>query len=191
MEKNMKTTGKIMTAASIILAMVVSGFGLDRQEVVEQEFRKKFIQRFGMRLGFAQFLPNSGNHGKDWQTGLNEDGIYPRSFDAVSQFGFQLESRFGGFEMHKNTMISALVLFSGFNYGVLIPEACFNIGWRMDNGLEFGGGPDFTVNRSLEPGFAWTVGYSSRIGKLIIPVNVRAVQSKSGFRFSLLSGFDW
>jgi hypothetical protein len=187
----MKTTRKIMTVISIILAMVISGFSLEGQEVVEQKFKINFIQRSGMRLGFTYLSPNSGIHGEKWEKYLNEDGIYPQYFDVLSQFGFQFEPRFRGFGMHKNTMISILVLFSGFNYGVVIPEASFNIGWRMDNGLEFGGGPDFTISRSLKPGFAWTIGYSSHIGKLIIPVNVRVVQSKSGFRFSLLSGFDW
>jgi hypothetical protein len=193
----MKTVKNPILTILMVLTILISGLYAQEWESDEEKLNTRLIERFGMRIGAAYLLPNSGINGQKKEELLNRDGIYPNHVDMLSQFGFHLEPRFKGFEKHKEIMISMSLLLSGFNYGIIIPEASFIIGWRLQNGIEFGGGPSLTTDRAMglgtnfEPGFAFNVGYSSSMGRLIIPVNVKMVQSKSGYSISLLSGFDW
>ena len=79
----------------------------------------------------------------------------------------------------------------------MIPSASTLMGFRLKNGFEFGGGPNAILsmtragNFTVDPGFAWTTGYSVRVGKLVLPLNVIAVQCAAGVRATFLTGIIW
>ena len=148
----------------------------------------------GIRMGGTYVWSNHGPKGRAQRAVLTKEGI-GRPF--VTQFGWQFEKLFGNSEGRTAGVLSIVALAGGFNQGVIIPSLTGIMGVRLDNGLEFGGGPNVAGTKDTlgefkaEPGFAWTVGYSFKVGKLVLPINGAVVQSPSGARFTLLSGFIW
>jgi len=59
-------------------------------------------------------------------------------------------------------------------------------GWATVDGVHMEIG-----NYTVEPGFAWTTGYSVRVGKLVLPINVAVVQYAAGVRPTFLTGIIW
>ena len=84
----------------------------------------------------------------------------------------------------------------GMEKGMFLPSASSIIGARMDNGLEFGVGPNLSLSGI---GIVISAGYNFTFGNLNVPVNLAFVPGKSGAwgeddptgtRISLMIGFN-
>ena len=105
---------------------------------------------------------------------------------AISQFGWQLETRL--FQASNGlTGVSELVLLAGgLERNLVLPSGTFLVGLRTVGGLEVGVGPNLSLAGT---GFAVALGMNNNLGDINIPINVAAVFSQGGPRISLLTGF--
>jgi hypothetical protein len=115
---------------------------------------------------------------------LREHDIHVRSI--VSQFGWQFEKR-----VYSGDGVTALTewvpLISGLDQGVVLPSLNWLVGVRTASGTEFGIGPNITP---VGVGLVVAGGVTVRQGGLNVPLNFALVTSKSGPRFTMLTGFN-
>jgi hypothetical protein len=105
----------------------------------------------------------------------------------ISQFGWQKEKRFLSSPTGFTGVSEFVFLVGGMDQGVLIPSVNWLVGARTAEGLEFAVGPNVTPAGIA---LAAAAGVTFRTGNLNIPINIAAVPSKTGLRFSLLAGFN-
>jgi hypothetical protein len=172
----------------------IQGRPLTAREINTANQGSKLKSMSGVRIGGTYILPNRGPNGKELQEVLDNAGM---SSNFITQFGYQFEKRFGNQEGQATGVLALVLLGGGFNQGIVIPSLTGVVGFRLGNGFEFGGGPNVVMsktgsgNLTIEPGFAWTVGYSPKVGRLRLPVSLATVQSESGLRLSTLVGIVW
>jgi hypothetical protein len=161
-------------------------------ERIKDETRSRSLS--GIRIGCTYIWSNHGPNGKEQDSVLVDNKIDP---PFITQFGWQFERQFGIPAEGAAGVVSVVLLGGGFNQGKIIPSASALMGFRLKNGFEFGGGPNAILsmteagNYTVEPGFAWTTGYSVRVGKLVLPLNVAVVQYAAGVRPTFLTGIIW
>jgi hypothetical protein len=113
----------------------------------------------------------------------------------ISQFGWHFERMFTTGRSQNGAVTELLFLAGGMDQGTFIPSLSWLIGFRLANGFEVGGGPNLSLTKNtaghllLSPAFAWGTGYSFRVGKLVLPLNVALVQTRGSLRTTLLTGF--
>lgn len=131
----------------------------------------------GPRFGLTML--SQGNIDK-----LREHGINVRSI--VSQFGWQFEKR-----LYSGEGVTALTewvpLISGLDQGEILPSFNWLVGVRTASGTEFGIGPNITP---VGVGLVVAGGITVRQGGLNVPLNFALATSKSGPRFTMLTGFN-
>lgn len=106
---------------------------------------------------------------------------------AVSQFGWQFEKRWISKEGGITAVTEWVALVGGLEQGVVLPSVSWMVGLRTTGGVEFGLGPNLTP---AGPALVLAAGITFRTGSLNFPVNFAVVPSKSGMRFSVLTGFN-
>lgn len=106
---------------------------------------------------------------------------------VISQFGWQKEKRFLSSPTGFTGVTEFVFLVGGTDQGVLLPSFNWLVGARTSEGLEFAIGPNLTA---AGVALAAAAGVTIRSGNLNIPINVAAVPSKHGLRFSMLVGFN-
>jgi hypothetical protein len=98
-------------------------------------------------------------------------------YDAVpfiTQFGWQFEWRFFSVADGPTGVVECVPLIGGVEQGLFLPSLTVPIGMRLQNGIEFGVGPNVSV-----AGFA-----------IVIAAGVSLLPSKKGTRLSFLIGFN-
>jgi len=90
-------------------------------------------------------------------------------------YGWQWESRFADGGGQIVGIVEWIVLVGGMEKGLFLPSASSIIGARMDNGLEFGVGPNLSLSGI---GMVFGVGYNFRSGALNLPVNISFIPGK-------------
>ncbi len=105
----------------------------------------------------------------------------------VTQFGWQFEKRFKTGDNGVTAVNEWVFLVGGLEQGAVLPSISWLVGIRTRDGVEFGVGPNVTP-----AGFALAAaaGITLRTGALNVPLNLAIVPSKSGFRVSVLTGFN-
>ena len=68
------------------------------------------------------------------------------------------------------------------------PSLSFLLGFRDRNGIEFGFGPNISIEG---PALVFALGVTARGKKINAPFNVAVVPSDDGVRFALLTGFNF
>jgi len=123
----------------------------------------------GPRIGFTYItagpIADFIHEGFDF----DEDDKFGSSGPAFTTlYGWQWESRFadGG---NVTGIVEWIVLVGGMEKGMFLPSASSIIGARMDNGLEFGVGPNLSLSGI---GMVFGVGYNFKSGSLNLPVNL-------------------
>jgi hypothetical protein len=107
---------------------------------------------------------------------------------VVTQFGWQFEKQFYSPRNGGPTALTEwVVLVGGLEQSVALPSLSWLVGLRTREGLEFALGPNLTPAGIA---LALAAGTTFRAGVLNVPVNVAVVPSKSGVRFSVLTGFS-
>ena len=131
----------------------------------------------GPRIGFTFITPGPIadfiHEGFDFDE--DEDGGYGNTGPAfTSLYGWQWESRFadGG---NITGIVEWVVLVGGMEKGLFLPSASSIIGARMDNGLEFGIGPNLSLSGI---GMVFGMGYNFKSGNLNLPINISFIPGK-------------
>ena len=91
-------------------------------------------------------------------------------------YGWQWESRFADGGGKIVGIVEWIVLVGGMEKGMFLPSASSIIGARMDNGLEFGVGPNLSLSGI---GMVFGVGYNFKSGNLNLPINISVIPGKS------------
>lgn len=106
---------------------------------------------------------------------------------VFTQFGWQFETRIFHIEDTGLTGVTEWVpLVGGLEQGLFLPSLTFLVGLRTAGGTEVGIGPNVSATGAA---YAVAAGVTRSYGRLNVPVNVSAVFSDDGVRFSLLLGF--
>jgi hypothetical protein len=105
---------------------------------------------------------------------------------SISQFGWQFEKQFYSKKDGPTFLNEWVALIGGLDQGVVIPSVSWLVGLRTKEGAEFGIGPNVTP---AGVALAVSAGVTFRAGMLNVPMNFAVVPSKSGTRFSVLTGF--
>ncbi len=135
------------------------------------------IKLSGPRVGFTVL---TGKLAKD----AKEDyGVSP----FLTQFGWQFETRIFTTSGGLSGLAEFVPLIGGLEQGKFIPSLSALVGLRGANGFEFGIGPNVSPAGA---GLALALGTNFQMEGINFPVNVAAVPSKNGVRFSVLLGFN-
>ena len=106
----------------------------------------------------------------------DEDGGYGSTGAAFTTlYGWQWESRFADGGGNITGIVEWIVLVGGMERGKFLPSASSIIGARMDNGLEFGVGPNLSLSGI---GMVFGMGYNFKSGRLNLPVNISFIPGK-------------
>ena len=129
----------------------------------------------GPRIGFTYItagpIADFIHEGFDF----DEDDKFGSSGPAFTTlYGWQWESRFadGG---NVTGIVEWIVLVGGMEKGLFLPSASSIIGARMDNGLEFGVGPNLSLSGI---GMVFGVGYNFKSGNLNLPVSISVIPGR-------------
>jgi len=152
------------------------------------------------------------------QAGTSRDRI-AEAFDRgditpwISQFGWQFETRIFTLDDGACGLVEFVPMIGGLEQGLFLPSASGILGFRTRSGVELGVGPNLSLSGV---GLVMAAGASFKIGKVTFPINVvfspnitkttadseeydfntntyiivPGVESKSGFRLSLVMGFN-
>jgi len=129
----------------------------------------------GPRLGFtfisAGPIADVLNEGFDNDIEMN--GSTGGAFTTL--YGWQWESRFADGGGQIVGIVEWIVLVGGMEKGLFLPSASSIIGARMDNGLEFGVGPNLSLSGI---GMVFGLGYNFKSGNLNLPINISVIPGK-------------
>lgn len=106
---------------------------------------------------------------------------------VVSQFGWQFEKRLLMNDGGGAVLMEWVPLISGLEQGVALPSLNWLVGMRSAAGTEFGIGPNLSP---VGVGLVVAGGITVRSGGVNIPLNVAYASSKSGGRFTIMTGFN-
>jgi len=131
----------------------------------------------GPRLGVTFISP--GPIADFLHDGFDFDGDeeqYGSTGPAITTlYGWQWESRFADGGGQIVGIVEWIVLVGGMEKGMFLPSASSIIGARMDNGLEFGVGPNLSLSGI---GMVFGVGYNFKSGNLNLPINISVIPGK-------------
>jgi hypothetical protein len=135
----------------------------------------------GPRFGFTVFTGDVADK-------RDRAGLEP----IMTQFGWQFETRIMSTQGGNQALMEWVVLVGGveqdeFNLGV-----SWLAGYRMENGVEFGVGPNISFNKdSDEPTTSMIVagGVTLPFGDLYVPLNMAVSIAEGGPRFTTLLGW--
>jgi hypothetical protein len=153
---------KILLTSTLVLSLLTANAQIDKLA--------------GPRLGFtiisAGPIADVLNDGLD--NNLERRGSTGSAFTTL--YGWQWESRFadGGGEIVG--IVEWIILFGGMEKGMFLPSASSIIGARMDNGLEFGVGPNLSLSGV---GMVFGVGYNFKSGNLNLPINISIIPGRA------------
>ena len=164
----------VMSAAVLTLALAAPAFSQTAVPPIEDS-----IGLSGPRFGVTVLSPSIVDQLK------YEEQIRIRP--VITQFGWQFEKQFLTSADGPTAVTEWVLLFGGFEQGVVLPSLSWLAGMRTRGGTEFGVGPNVTP---LGVGLVLAAGMTMRAGALNIPFNIAVVPSQSGTRVSVLTGFN-
>lgn len=132
----------------------------------------------GPRLGMTYIGPG------EFADKLHNDfGVSP----FITQFGWQLETRFFTLPSGVSGIVEAIGLIGGLEQNVFLPSASLLIGLRSAKGFEFGVGPNLSLGGSA---LVIAGGITLKTNNINFPINFAIVPSSKGVRISFLVGFN-
>jgi hypothetical protein len=131
----------------------------------------------------------------------------------ISQFGWQFETRIFTLDDGACGLVEFVPMIGGLEQGLFLPSASGILGFRTRSGIELGVGPSLSLSGV---GLVMAAGASFKVGKVTFPINVvfspsirkttapsqeydpitgnyidvPGVTTNSGFRLSLVIGFN-
>jgi hypothetical protein len=110
----------------------------------------------------------------------------------MSQIGWQFETQIVSLESGNTALIEWLALLGGIENGEYNLTGSMILGFRLDNGLEFGMGPALSYNAEHHihtSSIQFAGGASIPLGDMYIPVNLGVGISKGEARLTMLTGW--
>ena len=110
----------------------------------------------------------------------------------MTQFGWQWETQIMATEAGGQALMEWVLLAGGLEQSEFTLSLGWLTGYRLENGLEFGVGPNFSVNKdNTRPTTSMQVagGATLPFGDLNVPVNLSVGIARGGPRFTTLLGW--
>jgi len=180
-----------MSRATLLIAAALSMGGGPMSELsaqaapqvpVERRVKKLPRQRLsGPRFGFTTFTGETADL-------RDQAGLEP----IMSQFGWQLETQVVSLESGNQALMEWLFLVGGVEQDELNLSLAWIAGYRLESGVEFGVGPNFSYNRDSEDTTGSMVvagGATMPFGDIYVPLNVALAFAKGGPRVTTLLGW--
>jgi hypothetical protein len=180
-----------MSRATLLIAAALSVGGAPLSELsaqaapqvpVERQAKKLPRQRLsGPRFGFTTF------------TGETADLRDQADLEPImSQFGWQFETQVVSLESGNQALMEWLFLVGGVEQDELNLSLAWIAGYRLESGVEFGVGPNFSYNKDSEDTTSSMVvaaGATMPFGDIYVPLNVAVAFAKGGPRVTTLLGW--
>jgi hypothetical protein len=176
----------ILFAALASLAFAATTVSAQDAPSVPSDQRVKTLPRqklAGPRFGFTTF------------TGQTADLRQKGNLEPImSQFGWQFETQIVSMTGGNQALMEWVFLVGGVEQDELNLSMAWMTGYRLDNGLEFGVGPNISVNPRREDAKPTTSmvmagGVTMPFGDLYVPLNVAVAYAKGGPRITTLLGW--
>jgi hypothetical protein len=177
-----------MSRATLLIAaaLCVGGAPLSAQATpqvpVERQAKKLPRQRLsGPRFGFTTF------------TGETADLRDQADLEPImSQFGWQFETQVVSLESGNQALMEWIFLVGGVEQDELNLSLAWIAGYRLESGVEFGVGPNFSYNRDsgdTTSSMVVAAGATMPFGDIYVPLNVALAFAKGGPRITTLLGW--
>ncbi len=132
----------------------------------------------GPRFGVTYLTHDTYRGLQDWVGDINP---------MITQFGWQLETRFFTLPTGTVGLVEWVFLVGGMDQNLFLPSVSCLVGVRNARGMEFGFGPNLSIGGVA---FAFAAGVTLRSNHVNFPINVAFVPSQHGGRIGLLVGFN-
>lgn len=176
------------TISVIAMTALLTGIGFRAASAqvpeIPEEMRAKQLPRqhlSGPRFGFTTF---TGDVAK-YRNALGKEAI-------MSQFGWQFETQIVSTKTGNQALMEWVALAGGVEQDELTLSLSWLAGYRMPSGVEFGVGPNVSVNKdSDKPTTSMVVagGATLPFGELYVPLNVAVAFARGGPRITTLIGW--
>jgi hypothetical protein len=169
-----------------LAALFVGGSALSAQNApqipTEQQAKKLPRQTLsGPRFGFTTF------------TGETADLRGMADLEPImSQFGWQLETQIVSMTGGNQALMEWVFLVGGVEQDELNLSVAWLTGYRLENGVELGVGPNVSYNKDSEDtttSMVVAAGATMPFGDLYVPLNVAVAFAKGGPRITTLLGW--
>jgi len=110
----------------------------------------------------------------------------------MTQFGWQFETQILSTEHRSQALLEWIFLMGGLEQSELNLSLAWLAGYRIENGLEFGVGPNFSVNKDqgdLTTSMIVAGGSTLPFGDIHVPINLAVGIAEGGPRFTALLGW--
>jgi hypothetical protein len=140
----------------------------------------------GPRFGMT-YVPGKGQ--------LSEELEYHGMGRTISQFGWHFEHQVVPAGGGPSFLIEFIPMLAGVEYGKLIPNFTFAMGFRTPGGWELGMGPNLSFSQTVfdqteaRTSLLLAAGKSFNYGGVSVPVNLAFGTSPEGNRVSLIFGY--
>jgi len=164
-----------------LLGVPAAVCGQDTPEITDAAVRPPTQKMAGPRFGFTAFTGDVAKFRSD-------AGLEP----VMTQFGWQWETQMVSTETGSQALLEWVVLAGGLEQSELNLSLSFLAGFRFENGVEFGVGPNVNFNPDNdEPTRSMTVatGASMPVGSFRFPINLAVGIAEGGPRFTALMGW--
>lgn len=135
----------------------------------------------GPRFGFTTF------------TGATAEARQAADLQPImTQFGWQFETQIVSLQSQAEALMEWVFLVGGVEQDEMNLSLAWLAGYRMDNGVELGVGPNLSWNRDTESTTSSMIvaaGATMPFGDIYVPVNVAVGMAKGGPRITTLLGW--
>ena len=110
----------------------------------------------------------------------------------MTQFGWQWETQLVASENGGQALMEWILLFGGMEQSEFNVSLGWLAGYRLENGLEFGVGPNISVGKDsteFTTSMIFAAGATAPFGQLQVPVNFAVSLAKGGPRITALIGW--
>ena len=152
---------------------------------VPEDMRVKKLPRqklSGPRFGFTVFTGETADQ-------RDSIGLEP----MMTQFGWQWETQIVSMQGGSQALMEWVLLVGGVEQSEFSLSLGWLAGYRLDNGVEFGVGPNLSVNKDndWEPNtsMVFAAGSTLPFGDLYLPLNLAVSVAKGGPRITMLMGW--
>lgn len=176
-----------MTRYTLLIALAVLAFAAtpaQGQDGAPQAARMSQVERqhlSGPRFGFTVFTGAVADH-----------RIAADREPMITQFGWQWETQVLATAEGGQALMEWVLLAGGLEQSELTLSLAWLAGYRLQNGVEFGVGPNISINKDTNgPTTSMQVaaGAAAPFGELTVPVNLSVGIAEGGPRFTALLGW--
>ncbi len=172
--------------AMLVLTLCAAAEPVSGQEepVVPETMRARKLPRqklSGPRFGFTAFTGETA----DLRAQVDKEAL-------MTQFGWQFETRIVSMTGGNQALMEWVVLVGGVEQDEFNLSVAWLAGYRLENGVEFGVGPNVSINKDdTDPTTSMIVagGATLPFGDMFVPINVAVAMAKGGPRITTLIGW--